>query len=150
LNEPKAKRCLDRVNFGWYQNPPVLPEIRTLATKLVIKELPGHSKNLPPADLCRNYKGQEPARSKSQKEGISTISRIGNTPLILAVKDGNLEKVKSLIAEGADIDASDIVVILFSYGALPAGKPMSWIFSFTMEPILKQRIGTERHLLILL
>jgi ankyrin repeat protein len=83
------------------------PEIRTLATKLLIKELPGHSKNLPAADLCRNYRTQEPARSKSQKEGINTISRIGNTPLIIAVKDGNLEKVKALITEGADVNLYD-------------------------------------------
>ena len=83
------------------------PEIRVLASKLLIKELPGHSKNLPPADLCRNYMAQEPLRSKSKKEGVNTISRIGNTPLILALRDGNLEKVKALIAEGADINLCD-------------------------------------------
>ena len=83
------------------------PEIRVLASKLLIKELPGHSKNLPPADLCRNYRAQEPLRSKSKEEGVNTISRIGNTPLILALRDGNLEKVKALIAEGADINLCD-------------------------------------------
>ena len=84
------------------------PEIRVLASKLLIKELPGHSKNLPPTDLCRNYMAQEPFRSKSKKEGVNTISRIGNTPLILALRDGNMEKVKALIAEGADINLCDL------------------------------------------
>jgi ankyrin repeat protein len=95
------------------------PDIRALASKLLIKELPGHSKNLPPADLCRNYIAQEPLRSKSKKEGVSTISRIGNTPLILAVRDGNLEKVKVLIAEGADINLCDW------YGRTPLSRALS-------------------------
>jgi ankyrin repeat protein len=83
------------------------PDIRALASKLLIKELPGHSKNLPPADLCRNYMAQEPLRNKSKKEGANTISRTGNTPLILAVRAGNVEKVKALIAGGADINLCD-------------------------------------------
>lgn len=83
------------------------PELRVLASKLLIKELPGHSKNLPPADLCRNYRAQEPLRIKSQKEEADTLNRFGDTPLILAAKDGNLEEVKALIAEGADINLCD-------------------------------------------
>jgi len=83
------------------------PEMRALASKLLIKELPGHSKNLPPEDLCRNFRAQEPLRRKFKKEGVKTLSRTGNTPLILATKDGDLGKVKALIAEGADINLCD-------------------------------------------
>jgi ankyrin repeat protein len=83
------------------------PEIRALASKLLIKELPGHSKNLPPADLCRNYRAHDPLRSKSKKEGANTINKVGDTPLILAIRDGNLENVKALIAEGADVNLCD-------------------------------------------
>jgi ankyrin repeat protein len=83
------------------------PELRDLASKLLIKELPGHSRNLSPADLCRNYRAQEPLRSRSKKEGADTLNRLGDTPLILATRDGNLENVKALIARGADVNLSD-------------------------------------------
>ncbi len=83
------------------------PELRALASNLLIKELPGHSRNLPPADLCRNYRAQEPLRIKSKKEGANTINKVGDTPLILATRDGNLENVKTLIAEGADVNLCD-------------------------------------------